>query len=348
MRRHENIWVSLILIVSIIFSACQNNLNTTDAVRTLETRAYGDKTPKIVTYIDVNDTNPLNAMLYRMDNESFIDMVTIFAANIRANGSEPQLWLNDNVTKILIPDAGSTTTGHYKYVQPLRQDGAKVLLSVLGDHQGVGVGNLTEVNQQKLAEILAWAVEEYDLDGIDFDDEWANYGENPNFPSSVDGSFSGLIIKLRNELDERFPNEHKLITVLNIGNASTLSSDAIADCDFGWSGNFGPNTYNSNPILWPKEKWAAQAIDLSQLCSSSMFILNQISTRCAQTLNDSMGAILTCGLRNHTECDPLPVLQRIATAVYSNTVTRLSTPANGYTKDWSGNSGTVINYDDID
>lgn len=348
MRRHGNIWVSLVLIVSIIFSACQNNLNTTDAVRTLETRAYGDKTPKIVTYIDVNDTNPLNAMLYRMDNEPFIDIVTIFAANIRANGSEPQLWLNDNVTKILIPDAGSTTTGHYKYVQPLRQDGAKVLLSVLGDHQGVGVGNLTEVNQQKFAEILAWAVEEYDLDGIDFDDEWANYGENPNFPSSVDGSFSGLIIKLRNELDERFPNEHKLITVLNIGNASTLSSDAIADCDFGWSGNFGPNTYNSNPILWPKEKWAAQAIDLSQLCSSSMFILNQISARCAQTLNDSMGAILTCGLRNHTECDPLPVLQRIATAVYSNTVTRLSTPANGYTKDWSGNSGTVINYDDID
>lgn len=194
MRRHGNIWVSLILIVSIIFSACQNNLNTTNAVRTLETRAYGDKTPKIVTYIDVNDTNPLNAMLYRMDNEPFIDIVTIFAANIRANGSEPQLWLNDNVTKILIPDAGSTTTGHYKYVQPLRQDGAKVLLSVLGDHQGVGVGNLTEVNQQKFAEILAWAVEEYDLDGIDFDDEWANYGENPNFPSSVDGSFNHRLL----------------------------------------------------------------------------------------------------------------------------------------------------------
>ena len=330
MRRHENIWVSHILIVSIIFSACQNNLNTTDAVRTLETRAYGDKTPKIVTYIDVNDTNPLNAMLYRMDNESFIDMVTIFAANIRANGSEPQLWLNDNVTKILVPDAGSTTTGQYKYVQPLRQDGAKVLLTILGDHQGVGVGNLTEANQQKFAEILAWAVEEYDLDGIDFDDEWAKYGENSNFPSTVSGSFSGLILKLRAELD-----------------ASSLSSDAIAACDFGWSGYFGPNIYNSNPI-WPKEKWAAQAIDLSQLCSPNMYILNQISTRCTQTLNDGMGAILTYGLRNHTECDPLPVLQRIASTIFSNTVTRSSTPANGYTKDWSGDSGTAITYDDID
>lgn len=116
MSRHVNIWGSLVLIVSIIFSAYQNNLNTTDAVRTLETRTYGDKTPKVVTYIDVNDTNPLNAMLYRMDNEPFFDVAILYAANIRANGTEPELWLNDNMTKLLVPDPGSTTTGHCKYV----------------------------------------------------------------------------------------------------------------------------------------------------------------------------------------------------------------------------------------
>ena len=44
---------------------------------------------------------------------------------------------------------------------------------------------VTEANQDKFAEILAWAVEEYQLDGIDFDDEWSKYGENPNFPTSV-------------------------------------------------------------------------------------------------------------------------------------------------------------------
>ena len=104
-----------------------------DAAATVaETRAYGDKTPKVMMYIEVNDTNPLNTMLYRMNGEPFIDITTIFAANIRANGSEPALWLNDNVTQLLIPSpATSTTTGHYKYVQPIRQDGGKVLLTIL-------------------------------------------------------------------------------------------------------------------------------------------------------------------------------------------------------------------------
>ena len=127
-----------------------------DAAATVaETRAYGDKTPKVMMYIEVNDTNPLNTMLYRMNGEPFIDITTIFAANIRANGSEPALWLNDNVTQLLIPSpATSTTTGHYKYVQPIRQDGGKVLLTILGDHQGVGVANLTAANQAKFAKIL--------------------------------------------------------------------------------------------------------------------------------------------------------------------------------------------------
>lgn len=47
-------------------------------------------------------------------------------------------------------------------------------MTILGDHQGVGVANLTEANQDKFAEILAWAVEEYQLDGIDFDDDGRN------------------------------------------------------------------------------------------------------------------------------------------------------------------------------
>ena len=216
MKKNLILLCSLFMATALISSCAQDAMEPeVDAAATgAETRAYGDKTPKVMMYIEVNDTNPLNTMLYRMNNEPFIDITTIFAANIRANGSEPALWLNDNVTKILVPDAGSTTTGHYKYVQPIRQDGGKVLMTILGDHQGVGVANLTEANQDKFAEILAWAVEEYQLDGIDFDDEWAKYGENPNFPSSVSGSFNGLIAKLRAKLDARFPNDHKLITAL--------------------------------------------------------------------------------------------------------------------------------------
>ncbi len=162
-----------------------------------ETRAYGDKTPKLFTYFEVNDINPLNATRYRMNNTGFIDAVILFAANINDNNGQPCLYLNDNVTEILVPKPNSTTTGHYKYVQPIRQTGTKVLLSILGNHQGVGFCNLSVAQQQNFARILADAVQNYQLDGIDFDDEWAKYGTNPRYPSSVSGSFSGLILDSR-------------------------------------------------------------------------------------------------------------------------------------------------------
>ena len=129
MKRSVILFVSLFMAATMISSCAKDAIESNvDGTVIPTTRAYGDKSPKITAYIEVNDTNPLNCMLYRMNNEPFIDITTIFAANIRANGSEPALWLNDNVTKILVPDAGSTTTGHYKYVQPIRQDGGKVLM----------------------------------------------------------------------------------------------------------------------------------------------------------------------------------------------------------------------------
>lgn len=346
MKRSIILFVSLFMAASMITSCAKDAMEPqVDGAVVPTTRAYGDKTPKVMAYIEVNDTNPLNTMLYRMNGEPFIDIVTIFAANIRANGTEPQLWLNDNVSKILVPDAGSTSTGHYKYVQPLRQDGAKVLLSILGDHQGVGVGNLTEANQQKFAEILAWAVEEYDLDGIDFDDEWAKYGENSNFPSSVSGSFSGLILKLRAELDKRFPNEHKLITVFYIGYASSLTSEAVAACDYGWYAYFNPNAFVTPGSPWTNAKWSAQAINLNTTYTPTM--LAYIKNRSVQAKNAGMGAIMTYDLRVHTDRDPLSALQKIGEGAFSGSVSRASTPANGYTKDWTATTGTAINYDDI-
>lgn len=90
MKRGINIGAMLLSTILVSFaSSCQKELlNETEMPAT---RAYGEKTPKVVTYIDVNDTNPLNAMLYRMDNEPFFDVAILYAANIRANGTEPEL-----------------------------------------------------------------------------------------------------------------------------------------------------------------------------------------------------------------------------------------------------------------
>lgn len=339
MKKSFFLLTSLFVAAAMMSSCAKDAMEPeTDAAVAPVTRALGDKTPIVSAYIEVNDTNPLNAMLYRMNDKPFFDVTIIFAANINASGMEPCLYLNDNVTEILKDNA--------KYVQPIRQDGGKVLLSILGNHQGVGVGNLSEANQEKFAEILAWAVEEYQLDGIDFDDEWSKYGQNSNFPSSVSGSFSGLVLKLREKLDARFPGEHKMITIFDIGYASSLSAEAVAACDYGWYPYFGYTNYVTPSSPWTNAKWSAQALNVNQSYTSRQ--LTTIKNNSAQSAVNGMGAIMTYDLRLASQRDPLNALNKIAEGAFGGTVTRASSPANGYAKDWTtGGPGTTITYADV-
>jgi hypothetical protein len=75
--------------------------------------------------------------------------------------------------------------------------GTKVLLSILGNHQGAGISNFpTQAAAQEFAQQLANAVNTYGLDGIDFDDEYADYGTNgTGQPNSY--SFIYLVSALR-------------------------------------------------------------------------------------------------------------------------------------------------------
>ena len=113
----------------------------------------------------------------------------------------PTLNLNDKHTPV------REGTGETTYVRPLQEVGIKVLLTVLGDWQGVGVANMTDTQAEQFAEILVYAVEKYGLDGIGFDDEYANYSG-----SLVSGSFGNIITKLHAKLPA-----DKLITVFAYG-----------------------------------------------------------------------------------------------------------------------------------
>lgn len=115
--------------------------------------------------------------------------------------------------------------------------------------------------------------------------------------------------------------------------------------DYGWTVGFGAALYTSPSTPWTKPKWSAQAIDLNQSYSAAM--LELIKARSQMSRNDGMGAIMTYDLRIHTERDPLSVLQKIGEGAFSGSVSRASTPENGYTKDWTATTGTAINYDDI-
>ena len=185
------------------------------------TRAYGDKTPKITIYVETNDVNPLNAGDYVLDSngEPYADIVELFAANIRrrtVNGvTEPVLYLNDKMTNLMEND------GYLTYIKPLQDKGIKVLLTILGDHQGIGFANMNDTQTTQFAKILAHAVEKYGLDGIGFDDEYADYDS-----SLVPGSFGNLILKLRNEMPAG-----KLISLFQYGNIGTTQINAAAGAE---------------------------------------------------------------------------------------------------------------------
>jgi chitinase len=55
----------------------------------------------------------------------------------------------------------------------------KVVLTILGNHQGAGICNFpTREAARDFAQQLANTVNTYGLDGIDFDDEYSEYGKN--------------------------------------------------------------------------------------------------------------------------------------------------------------------------
>ena len=273
--------------------------NTDDT--TPMTKAYGDKTPVVTAYIETNDTNPLNAGDYFDENgEPFFDIVELFASNIHketVNGQvRPTLYLNDKLTPVL------EGTGVTTYVRPLREVGIKVLLTVLGDWQGVGVANMTDTQAEQFAEILAYAVEKYGLDGIGFDDEYANYSG-----SLVSGSFGNIITKLHAKLPA-----DKLITVFAYGYTNQINSAAGALIDYAYT-NF--TYWNGTPGISgvTKGRWAPIALNLGNTYSSST--LNTIRSNSKKAKDEGYGAIMTFNLRRSSEVDPMPVLQAISDGI---------------------------------
>ena len=67
---------------------------------------------------------------------------------------------------------GKPRSNRYKH------EAQKVLLSILGNHQGAGFANFTDyASADAFAADLEQVVKTYGLDGIDFDDEYAEYGK---------------------------------------------------------------------------------------------------------------------------------------------------------------------------
>ena len=135
-------------------------------------------------YVEVNSSDFGNVGRYFYKNKKghdkpFFDYAAIFAANINADPvtGKAVLFMNEHVSPLLCGKKGCTDKTPAKVsskVTDLQKKGVKVLLTVLGNHENAGWSCFqTKDDAQNFAQILVDAVNKYNLDGIDIDDEYS-------------------------------------------------------------------------------------------------------------------------------------------------------------------------------
>ncbi|MDR2563266.1 MAG: DUF1735 domain-containing protein [Prevotellaceae bacterium] len=161
---------------------------------------------KSICYVEVNNHNPLNTGIYRLKDSGkpFFDICIIFAANLNydVQTQKPVIFFNENISHLL--------THRDKYIKPLQDMGIKVLLDILPNHYGIGWNNLNIAAARDIARQLRSIVDTYGLDGIDFDEEWADYGTN-GLPGTNTTSYARILYETRKLMPD------KLITLYWIG-----------------------------------------------------------------------------------------------------------------------------------
>lgn len=237
--------------------------------------------PTSVAYVEVNNNSMLNVGKYTLaDGGNVFDVAVIFAANINYDTGTKAAYLhfNENVQRVL--DNAATE------IRPLQEKGIKVVLSVLGNHEGAGFANLP--NQQAasaFATELSDTVAEYGLDGIDFDDEYADYGNNGTGQPN-DSSFVQLVTALRSNMPD------KIISLYNIGPAaSRLSYDGVdvsSEFDYAWNPYYG--SWQVPGIALPKSKLSPAAVEIGGTSQSTAADLAR------RTVSEGYGVYLTYNL----------------------------------------------------
>lgn len=303
------LFVIATMIAGTIVTSCSNVGMEDDVMQQSDTqtstRTVGSKTPKLTVYIETNDVNPLNAKEYLFSNtsEEVVDHVVLFASNIRGTAGTVQLYHNNNQSYIL---SNASTL-----IAPLQQKGIKVLLGLLGDHTGVGFANLTPAMINSFAQQVADCVNTYGLDGVDFDDEYAEYGKISGLPSQSGTIMGNLITKLR----ELMPN--KLITSFYFGNAWYMNATAMNKLDYLWP-NFGCN--ETPPSGFAMNKWAKLTISITNEGYTTPSS-GKINT-CAESYS-GYGAVMMFNMR---EWDTSYIMNDFASNVWGS----------GKTVEWTG------------
>lgn len=312
MRNFNFLKIGMLLACGLLFilQSCKKDLQTTAPATNLQNkvnikgqRSLATKTgPLSVCYIEVNNNSILDVGKYTLSTTgaNVFDIGIIFAANINydTTADTAVLYFNTQVSNVLNNAATQ--------IKPLQNQGIKVTLSILGNHQGAGICNFpTQAAAQRFAVLLANAVNKYGLDGIDFDDEYADYGTNGTGQPNA-WSFVYLV----SALHQLMPT--KIISFYDYGPAaSNLSYNGVtvgSQVNYSWNAIYGTWSVPNVPGLANSQLGPA-AIDITSTSQSAANSLAQ------QTVTNGYGIYLTYNL---TDADTHTYISGFTNALYGS------------------------------
>ncbi|WP_455810581.1 glycosyl hydrolase family 18 protein [Pseudomonas graminis] len=240
--------------------------------------------PLTVVYVEASENVPLsNVGRYSLDygsndyGSNVFDIAIIFAANINGSAKQPELYINSNVQWTL--DNAATQ------IRPLQAKGIKVLLSIVGNHQEAGISNMPYPESANwFAVEVANLVKQYNLDGVDLDDEYSDYTSTPPNIESI----RWLIFYLRLLLPDKIISLYA--TSSAIDGLRTTTPELGSKLSYAWNPDYGTFQPPEIPGL-DKPYLAAASIDLGNRFAD-------IQSLAQKTVEESYGMFMTYNLVN--------------------------------------------------
>lgn len=278
---------------------------------------------KIISCMEVNDTNPLNNLNFTLESNGkpLIDMVILFSANINYDNETGRVFVYNN------PNVQHILDNREKYLKPLQDRGIQVVLGILGNHDQSGVANLGIEAARQFAQELKVVCDAYQLDGVFFDDEYSSY-QNPPPPGFVTPS-SAAAARLCYETKMAMPD--KLVTVYVYSRTSSLP--AVDGQDSGTFIDYAIHDYGGSYDLasnYPGLPRSGMAL------YSQEYALNRYTSEAnlRRLRNDGYGAHMIFAMdpfRSNFQSRQLPSMQGIARVLFDDELVYDGKP---FPKDW--------------
>lgn len=188
-------------------------------------------------FFEVNNTNPLNALQFRMEDGRYLwNYVVLFAANINYNAEKGEVYIYNN------PQVQYILDHNEEIIQPLRKRGIKVLLGLLGNHDESGLAQLSDLGARDFASKIAAVCNTYDLDGVNFDDEYSNSPDlsNPLFTRRSDEAGSRLMFETKKAMPDKYVTLFQYSTNRGVDHVDGIDAGEWLDivvADYGSRGN---------------------------------------------------------------------------------------------------------------